>query len=162
MLTSKVILKYYTKPFWIFWVREWLQYVCFKSIFISREMTSDTVMKRHLCPRCPPVKGQGVQCPRHSPLSGVLANQQSYYCWNTSVTTTSIFNTGQHKSTFALSSYHCNITIQLWIACNYNSNRVCVKSICLMYMLEAFADSSTQARNRKNIKIYLGYQHGSN
>ena len=48
----------YRKPFWILWVREELQWICFKSIFIYHKITYDSVMKRHLRPRFPPFKGR--------------------------------------------------------------------------------------------------------
>ena len=37
---------------------------CLKSILISREITSDSVFKRHLCPSLAPLLGQ---CSRHTP-----------------------------------------------------------------------------------------------
>ena len=43
----------------------------FKSIFINREITCDTVMKRHLRPPLPPFWKERGQCPRHVPLAGV-------------------------------------------------------------------------------------------
>jgi len=57
----------YRKPFRIFWVREQLQKICFNSGLINHEITYDTVMKRHLCPRYTLLKGQGGQCPRYFP-----------------------------------------------------------------------------------------------
>jgi len=54
-------------------VREQLQYICFKSIFINHKMTCDTVTKRHFCPL---MKGQGGNAPVIPPLSGVPAEMK--------------------------------------------------------------------------------------
>ena len=63
----------YGKSFWIFWVPEKLQWICFKSILINHEITNDPVMKRHLRPRCSHLKGQKAMPPPclHPPSSGV-------------------------------------------------------------------------------------------
>ena len=47
---------------------EQLQQICFKSILINHEITNDPFMKRHIRPRCSPLKGQSGNAPA-MPLS---------------------------------------------------------------------------------------------
>jgi len=66
----------YRKSFWIFSVSELLQQICLKSILINQ----DTLMKRHLPPLAPLLKGQRGKCPRHA---SILSRPCAYHSTHT-------------------------------------------------------------------------------
>ena len=69
MLTSKIIAEIIEKKNILnFLGARIAAKICFNAILINHDITYDTPMKRHLCPRCPPFEREEGTI---SPLSGV-------------------------------------------------------------------------------------------